>query len=382
MTTSPDECRILFVGEAYGQEEQTWNAPFVGPTGRELFSWLLQVWGKEAPQEAEAIRRNLHMGQLWVNERGPFLSRLGFKLTNVFNFRPDGNNVLALCGSRAEVGTPYPPPELGLPRLPAIRYPGHYIKVEYLPELLRLREEILRLRPNVVVALGNTALWALCGETKIGALRGTIRNSTLVPGVKVLPTYHPAGVLRTIPWRPVALADIYKSAKEATFSDIRRPPRKILTSPTLPQAEAWAKAVLAHPPRVLACDTETKIGQISMISFADAPDSGLVIPFIDWSRPGGNFWETVEEELHGWRIAEWLLASSIPKLFQNGLYDLQYLMPMGLRISHINHDTMLRHHSLIPESQKSLGFMGSLYTSEPAWKLMRLKKADTEKRDE
>jgi hypothetical protein len=43
---------------------------------------------------------------------------------------------------------------------------------------------------------------------------------------------------------------------------------------------------------------------------------------------------------------------------------------------------MMLHHSLYPEMKKSLGFLGSIYTDEASWKLMRQEKTDTEKRDE
>ncbi len=61
----------------------------------------------------------------------------------------------------------------------------------------------------------------------------------------------------------------------------------------------------------------------------------------------------------------------MPKVFQNGMYDMQYLWSMGLTVVNPRHDTMLLHHSLVPEMLKGLGFLGSIYTSEPAWKLMR-----------
>jgi hypothetical protein len=42
---------------------------------------------------------------------------------------------------------------------------------------------------------------------------------------------------------------------------------------------------------------------------------------------------------------------------------------------------MLLHHSMQPELEKGLGFLGSVYTDEPSWKFMRtdhstLKQAD------
>ena len=76
------------------------------------------------------------------------------------------------------------------------------------------------------------------------------------------------------------------------------------------------------------------------------------------------------------------MSSSIPKLFQNGMYDLQYLLKMGLRPKALAEDTMLMHHSMFPELQKGLGFLGSIYTNESSWKLMRRKRPDVEKSDE
>jgi hypothetical protein len=42
---------------------------------------------------------------------------------------------------------------------------------------------------------------------------------------------------------------------------------------------------------------------------------------------------------------------------------------------------MLLHHALHPESEKGLGFLGSVYTNEASWKLMR-GKSETIKREE
>jgi hypothetical protein len=44
-------------------------------------------------------------------------------------------------------------------------------------------------------------------------------------------------------------------------------------------------------------------------------------------------------------------------------------------------DTMLLHHAMYPELPKSLGFLGSIYTNESAWKLMR-QDSEELKRDE
>ena len=58
------------------------------------------------------------------------------------------------------------------------------------------------------------------------------------------------------------------------------------------------------------------------------------------------------------------------------MYDLQYLLRLGLRVNAASHDSMLLHHSIFPEMNKGLGFLGSIYSFEPAWKLMRKHRGD------
>ena len=83
-----------------------------------------------------------------------------------------------------------------------------------------------------------------------------------------------------------------------------------------------------------------------------------------------------------WEIVKSILASSrIPKLFQNGLYDIAFLWrAAGIPVKGALHDTMLLHHALQPEMKKGLGFLASIYADEGAWKEMRAK-AETIKGD-
>ena len=102
-----------------------------------------------------------------------------------------------------------------------------------------------------------------------------------------------------------------------------------------------------------------------------------MIPFLDSSKTGnGSFWPTQQDEESAWLQVSKLLASRVPKLFQNGMYDLQYLLRLGLRVNAASHDSMLLHHSIFPEMNKGLGFLGSIYSFEPAWKLMRKHRGD------
>lgn len=56
-----------------------------------------------------------------------------------------------------------------------------------------LLEQIKIINPKVIILLGNTALEAILGETGITTLRGKIIEKD---GIKYIPTFHPAAVLR------------------------------------------------------------------------------------------------------------------------------------------------------------------------------------------
>lgn len=328
-------------------------------------------------------------GLSWVGDRERWLAAAAIAMTNVLAFRPPGNKLEALCGTKLEVGTGYNYPPIAK---------GKYLRTEYLGELERLREELLSFAPNLVIALGNTACWALLRATNIGSIRGTVAWSVpfeieseweerfKVEGkicLKVLPTYHPAGVMRNWSWRPIVIADLMKAAREGQFPEIRRPERTVTVNPTLTEVLAFAQRVLQAPPALLAVDIETEGGQIKCIGFAPSRGEALVVPFWDKGKAGWSYWDDTQSEWAAWNAVQVMLESPVPKVFQNGLYDLQYILKTGIRPAALYEDTMLLHHSLYPELQKGLGFLGSIYTAEASWKLMnRRGKQDSEKRDE
>lgn len=376
-TAGPRRAKIVLVGEAWGEGEVTCRQPFVGESGKELWRMLGEAWPEAEPELHRAATMMHKYGYAWVKDRAAWLEATGVAFTNVLALRPPGNNLEELCGTKAEVG--------GQGYLLPPLTKGKYLRPEYLPELARLAEELLALKPNLIIALGNTACWALLRATNIGGIRGAV--TSCAPGgpggsTKCLPTYHPAGVLRQWAWRPIVVADLMKANREAQFPEIRRPERTVLVDPTIEEVEAWTKETLFGPWLRLSPDIETFGGQIKCIGFARSRAEALVVPFIDKRKKGWSYWPTAQEELRAWKCVEQLLTSGLDKVGQNFLYDLQYICRLGLRPRKLKDDTMLLHHSLFPELQKGLGFLGSIYTNEASWKLMRRQKADTEKRDE
>jgi hypothetical protein len=229
--------------------------------------------------------------------------------------------------------------------------------------------------------LGNTACWALLGSTGISKIRGTVTESSILRGFKVLPTYHPAAILRQWDLRPVTVLDLAKAGRESAFPEIRRPERTVYIEPSLSDLE-WYYGHYLQAAKRISFDIETSGRQITCIGFAPDEKSALVLPFVDNRRAGGSYWPDLASELQAWSFVRRVLSHPAPKVAQNGLYDIHFLWKSyGIAVTNFEDDTMLLHHALQPESEKGLAFLGSVYTNEASWKLMR-KGNTTIKRDD
>lgn len=328
--------KILLVGEAPGEQEERLGMVFVGNAGRELTA-LLEDAG---------------------------IARSSCALTNVFDQRPPNNDLSHWAVTRKEAV-----PDPGRPWA-WIAANKLYVSPAYVhPALERLRSEILTVKPNIIVALGNTAMSALTGVAGIGRVRGTLYVSTLVPSVKVIGTYHPAAILRQMEVRVFAEADLLKVRHEAEFPDLRLRRRALYLEPTAADLLAWRERLLRA--EALAVDCETKAGQITCVGFSPSATEAYVIPFWDRRKPGYHYWQTAADERLAWQVCRDILTSPIPKILQNGLYDLQYFLRYQWPMRRFLHDTMIKHHSLYPGLPKGLDVLGSLYANERAWKKYR-----------
>lgn len=80
---------------------------------------------------------------------------------------------------------PIRPPDNKIPRLSELELTVG----EFHPLLKRVLQFV---KPNVVCAIGATALTTLCAKSGITKWRGSILESTLIPKLKVVPTIHTA----------------------------------------------------------------------------------------------------------------------------------------------------------------------------------------------
>lgn len=336
--------RIAFVGEAPSHEEVDSGIPLVGPSGR-IFNAMLRTAN---------------------------LDRAEFFVGNVFDEQIPDNDVKnwtapAIEAKKGEFDDIPPIGKLG------------YLKPEHRHHLARLQEEMEAVKPMVIVPLGGTALWAFTGSADISAQRGSVQLATrIVPGVKIIPTFHPAFVMQVFKYFPVVVADFIRAHREGAFPDIRIPRKELTIEPTIEELRAYLPRIYASD--LLSVDIETGWGGFTSIGFAPDAEHAISIPFTDIRKPNKSYW-TEEEEIEVIEIIRAILESPIPKLGQNfGGYDFFWLydkLKVGVR--NFRHDTRLLHHALYPELPKDLEFMGASYTSQGAWKSWGRK--SQEKRD-
>ena len=343
----PTQYKIAIVGEAWGRQEEHYGRPFVGAAGDELNRLLADsgILQTNVPDAYKARAETIYA-------------------TNVFNFRPpaEDNSILSLCVKRKDL------PEGGKGYRHAALSNGFYVHPRYLESLARLRVELESVKPNIVIALGNTAMWALTGKIGIDKYRGATVESTLVPGLKVLPTYHPASLFRVWNRRPMLVIDLIKARQESETPTISRKSRSVWLEPTLDDLETFWRDSLTTAP-IISFDIENPRDIISCISFAPSDSLSIVVPFEDERKPANSYWPTRADELAAWKWVKRVCESPIPKLAQNGLYDITHLAHAGIFVRNYEHDTMLLHHALQPEERKGLGVIGSLYANESAWKM-------------
>jgi uracil-DNA glycosylase len=362
---------LFLLGESWGENESRTQAAFCGHSGLELLRMLsdanqLQLTSADRGFINDFYKRGdpQSVNSIWNLHRDEFYR------TNVFNIHPPANRLEWFCGPKSEAVGGYPS-----------LLPSKYVSARYQSELDRLGDEILAHDPNLIIALGNTALWALCGRTGVSKLRGTTTESThLVSGFKVLPTYHPAAVLRQWELRPTTVLDLAKAGRENEFPEVRRPACEIWIEPSLEDIDEFiAKYVLECS--ILSVDIETSGSRITCIGLAPDASRAIVIPFDDERRTNGSYWPDTTSERKAWHlVADVLVNGRIAKLFQNGLYDIAFLWrSYGIGVRGCAHDTMLLSHALQPESLKGLAYLGSIYTDHGPWKSER--KVETIGRD-
>ena len=270
----------------------------------------------------------------------------------------------------------------------------HFYKKDNIPQLMagmiQLKQDVQLYKPNVIVALGSHVLKVLTGKVGIDKYRGSILPGILIPGSKIIGTYHPNYVMKIYDYKPIAEFDLKKVRQQSTLPTITYPTRTFYLpggNVTRRIGIEWVNVQESYDVDSILADMcasahlsvdiechQNAVGkwELTCVGFADRPDRALVL-----AADSGSNMERIRRACeHG-----------IPKVMQNGSFDYTVLRERGIICENFTHDTMLAHHTLFAEAAsggdeiakltgkkrqsafaKGLAFQTSIYTNEPFYK--------------
>ena len=317
----PLEPDLMIIGEAPGKHENETGIPFSGPAGELLNDCLTAV----------GIRRS----ECYI--------------TNVCKYQPPMNDLTKL----------------------------YLINVSLEEESQRLwNEEITKLRPKCILAVGDTALEHVCGCTGILKYRGSIL--TAKDGVtKCVPTVHPAALFSRFDngqqkggleytYLQLIKADIARALEESKTRTLILPERYLVVAQSSLDVYRFFEEY-KHLDKA-ANDIES-INCVPVCSgWAFNKYHGLSIPLL---RQIGKhkLTDMGDNELDEcWRIIDNKLRT-LKLIGQNFKYDEFKYGLIGFVCNNVYSDTLIKTRVIFPElPEKKLHVQSSLWTREPYYK--------------
>jgi uracil-DNA glycosylase family 4 len=317
----PDSYRLLVVGEAPGGEEIGQGRPFIGKSGQ-LLRRYLERQGCEVP----------------TND---------VKFANLSKYRPKGNKFSLLLDSD-----------------------------ELAQGISDLQEEVERVKPNCILALGGWPMWFLTGECGRRAGKPVpgsgIKNyrGSILPAkdeflnTKVICSYHPSYIERDWKWNPVFFKDLCRAAEDRKFPDLNYPEWEEHIDPPIDILKGLVSETLES--KWAAVDIETfPGGTFSCVGWAfRRPDNTIVGVCVTYKR------------MDLWSQVKLMWESDVPKIFQYGTYDVSFMQhfyswEIGGFYGGTGWDTYVASANLYPDFPRGLDFLCSIHTRMPYYKTER-----------
>jgi uracil-DNA glycosylase len=240
-------------------------------------------------------------------------------------------------------------------------YGNRYIH-PFLAEGIRvLKEEIARQRPNVIIALGDVALWSLCQVSSVDTWRGSELIDSWGLDTKVVPTYSPSTIFKNLANRPICIQDLKRAKRESGGKEVTHVDYKLVIRPDYPTATSALLGILsrlASGSTPIVCDLEIRNNHISCCGLAWSATEAICIPFMDGYK---DYWPIDEETTIQNLIRQILTHPNAQVVGQNYMFDVQHLYRSFNFISSFSRDTMLAQHVCFPAFPKDLSFLASLY---------------------
>jgi DNA polymerase I len=296
--------KVLLVGQAPGKTELITGMPFTGPAGKMLYACLM----------------------------GAGLDKRRLYITNLVGCKPPED----------KKGNDLPP----TPR-------------EIMNCNGRLRQEILDIKPTLIVALGGPALYELTGQDKIQTARGGVYElrDKYQHKCPVLAVLHPSFVMRQRQWVETTIKDLQEVNKIILHG---APPKEqdyeFLTDPTYEELREYLSR-----PGILAFDTETtglntRLDKVIGASFSNGYTSAAAVLFL----PDDPRIPLIKEVLEN---------PDIPKATQNGTFDCAILRSsLGINVQGMQYDTRLAEQLMNSDMPTSLDHLRAVYTKIKPYK--------------
>lgn len=312
--------KLMLLGDYPSDDDVTAGRPFTSHTRRELDKLCRDV--------------DLSLGDCW--------------LTNVFKHPV--------------------PPNIGNKKIPApVRAKNAGIDVEQ--SLAELQTEINSLKPNCILGLSSTALWALTGKYKIGDYRGSIMQGM---GRKSVSTYHPrdltsySGIGAEFKgyWnRQIMAFDFKRAVAQSQFPEINLPKRTLQICRNSFELNEFRQRYKSNIK--MGVDIEAHGSCLpSCIGLAFTKHHGMCVPL--WNADDMSSIPTADLVQCWIILAEMLYEKEI--VGQNFNYDRDKLRRLGFIIRCLRSDTMFKAFAINPELPKGLAFNTSIFTEEPFYK--------------
>ena len=313
-STGHKDAKICLIGEAPGVEEERIGFPFVGSAGRLLEGLLTKVGTTKA--------------RCYV--------------TNVVKERPRNNDFSVLYEDASR------------------RYPTRELLAWH--ELLK--RELSEVKSNIIVPLGNEAFYAVTGHKGVMDRRGSVY---VIDGRKIMPTIHPAAILRQWDFHTLVQFDLKRAVQESRTPHYTYKPPLLHIRPTY--SEVIDELTRLASSAYVSFDIETAGELLTAIGFSDKINYGFCIPF--FKSGVESYWNT-DEELQIMKHIKALLECNVKKIAQNAQFDMTFLkFYYNIDVKNLWYDTMCMHSLVYAELPKGLDTLCSIYTRHPYYKDMR-----------
>jgi DNA polymerase I-like protein with 3'-5' exonuclease and polymerase domains/uracil-DNA glycosylase len=326
----------MLVGESWSFEDERACEPFQGESGKELNRVL---------HEAGIMRSELYLTNL-VNARAP----QGNLLYSISQKKTDQDRI------RREMGGDF------------LR--DRVVSRQILEGYARLQREIEAVQPNVIVALGNSVLWALTGAWSLEKWRGSMLKTDA--GRKLIPTYASWSIMSQWDKRAIMVHDLKRAREESIFPTYNNEPQwNFIVRPRFQAVIDVLDGLFqraetledANTPEQLWLDfdLETRAGHIACAGVSWSTQDAICIPFMCVEDREG-YWSFEEEVQIVDLLRRLLTHPKVAVRWQNGLYDAQYTWRHWHYIPNGRQDTMIAQHTAFVALPKSLAFQSSMYS--------------------